>query len=371
MKRVLFLIPTLGGGGAERVLVNLVNNIEQSQYSVTIQTIFKPGVNASLLNQNVTLIPGKIKQFRGNTHLMKLFTPKFLFSHIIKQKYDIIVSYLEGPTARIVSGCQDKEVKLIAWIHTDLSYGATTNSFRSKKEAEACYNRFDHIVCVSKQVKNSLLTTYSISTATSVIYNTNDEYLIREKAKEKVTDMYCNTFMNIISVGRLTYVKGYDRLIRVHKRLLDQGIIHRLIIIGAGEEEQHLHQQIVEAGVNETVFLLGYKSNPYKYISKANLFVCSSYNEGFSTVVTESLILGVPVVSTNVSGAKELLGNNNEYGIVVENTEDGIYCGLRKILSDSLLMEKYRNLARKRGEFFTKQSTTQDVIDLFNSLYYD
>lgn len=369
MKKVLFLIPTLGGGGAERVLVNLVNNLDSSQYTITLQTIFKPGVNASLLHRNIAFIPGKLKQFRGNTKLMKLFSPKFLFSLIVKQKYDIIVSYLEGPTARIVSGCQDKDTKLVAWIHTDLSHGATTKSFKSKKEAEACYNRFDHIACVAQKVKEALIDTYNISRPISVIYNTNEDDVIREKANERLTDIHFSSETNLISVGRLTHVKGFDRLIRVHKRLLDEGIAHHLYIVGAGEEEQKLRCQIKEEKLADSVSLVGFKANPYKYISNADLFVCSSYNEGFSTVVTESLILGIPVVSTDVSGAKELLGMNNEYGIVTKNSDEGLFLGLHKILQNPSLLNQYKVKANERGKSFSKQHTTQSVIDLFNSLY--
>ena len=76
--KVLFLIPTLGGGGAERVLVNLVNGMNKNTFDITLQTLFKAGINSSFLDKDIKLKEGKIKQFSGNVLLMKLFTPSIL-----------------------------------------------------------------------------------------------------------------------------------------------------------------------------------------------------------------------------------------------------------------------------------------------------
>ena len=94
MKKVLFLIPNLAHGGAEKVLVNLVNNLDKTKYEVFVQTLFDTGVNKQYLNKEVKYIPGYKKTVRGNSHIMKLFSPKRLYSHFIKGDYDIIVSYL-------------------------------------------------------------------------------------------------------------------------------------------------------------------------------------------------------------------------------------------------------------------------------------
>lgn len=133
-KKILFLIPTLGGGGAERVLVNLVNGMDKSKYDITVQTLFKAGINASYLNSDIHLIEGKLKQFSGNILLMKLFSPSTLFKYFIKGKYDVLISYLEGACARILSGCSDDHIKKLSWIHVVHKNDADTYySFRSKK----------------------------------------------------------------------------------------------------------------------------------------------------------------------------------------------------------------------------------------------
>ena len=98
------------------------------------------------------------------------------------------------------------------------------------------------------------------------------------------------------------------------------------------------------------------------------MFVCSSYREGFSTAVTESLVVGTPVVSTLCSGAQELLGYNNEYGLIVENSEEGIYKGLKKLLEDKELLEYYKKKAAERGSFFSKEKTVEAVEKMLDEI---
>ena len=123
-----------------------------------------------------------------------------------------------------------------------------------------------------------------------------------------------------------------------------------------------------ENNLQDTYTLLGFRDNPYKYVAKCDLFVCSSLREGFSTAVTESLVVGTPVVSTLCSGSQELLGYNNEYGLVVENSEDGIYNGMKKLLEDRELLAYYKEKASERGSFFSKEKTVKAVEDMIDSL---
>ena len=157
-------------------------------------------------------------------------------------------------------------------------------------------------------------------------------------------------------------------MVRVHKRLLDEGFAHHIYILGEGDEKESLLQRIAEEKVEETFHLLGFRQNPYQYVSKADLFVCSSRREGFSTAVTEALILGVPVVSTNCSGAKELLGQQNEYGIVTENSEEGVYQGMKQMLSDPEMLSHYKNQAIKRGPSFSKAASIAAVENMLDAL---
>lgn len=363
MKKLLFLIPNLKHGGAEKVLVNLANHLDPEKYAVTVQTLFDVGVHRAALAPHVRYLPGYRRQFRGNSHIFKLFSPEFLYRHFVKEHYDVVISYLEGVTARIISACPDPDTAKICWIHTELmSENAAAQGFRSIEEARRCYSRFDRVVGVSRQVRDRFLDLVGRDIPSGVLYNTNDTDQIFAKAQCTPEEAdFLAEGIKICAIGRVNDVKGFDRLLSVHKRLLKEGFPHRVYIIGTGKDEEKLRQSALDYGVADTFRLLGFRENPYPYVSRSDLFVCSSRREGFSTAVTEALILGVPVVSTDCSGAKELLGEQDEYGIVTENSEEGVYQGMKRLLSDPALLVHYQNRAKERGPSFSKAASVAAV----------
>ena len=370
MKKVLFFIPNLGQGGAEKVLVNLVNNMDKSKFDITVQTLFAGGVNERFLKQNIKYKFCYKKTFRGNSKYFCLFSPKHLYKRYIKEKYDIIVSYLEGPTARIVSGSTDKNTKLVSWIHCRMdTMQSASVGFKNFDEAKRCYNKFDNTVCVSKWVMNYFAETFKIEKPIEVLYNTVETDLILSKAEEKIEDVsFSKDCVNICSVGKITKVKGFERLASIHKCLLDNGIKNRVYILGIGEEQPALEKYIAENNLTDSFIFLGYNTNPYKYVKNCDLYVCSSYSEGFSTSVTESLIVGTPVVTTLCSGMQELLGENNEYGIVTENNEDALYEGIKKMITTPGMLDDYTKRAKERGKVFDKKNTVWAVEKMLENL---
>lgn len=369
MKKILFLITSLGGGGAERVLINLVNSLDKSKYDITVQTMFNVGVNRTYLDKSIKYIPGFQKQFRGNSQLQKILPRKLLYRFLIREKYDVIVSYLEGPPARVLSGCPYNDTKKITWIHVEQeNKKRASRVFRTYREAQKSYSAFDRIICVSRKVQEDFTAIFGLEEKTEVLYNTNNTKEIIEKSKQQVCDVELSREVNVFSVGRLEKQKGYDRLINVHRRLLQEGVNHHIYILGVGSLEKELKQQCVDLEVSDTFHFLGYKSNPYAYLARADMFICSSRREGFSTAVTESLVLGIPCVSTRCSGAEELLGEHNEYGLVVENSEEGIYLGLKEMLTHVSERENYAERAKKRGEQFSTEKTVQKVDDLLENI---
>jgi Glycosyltransferase len=187
-------------------------------------------------------------------------------------------------------------------------------------------------------------------------------------ASDTIAYPFDKSVINLVSVAKIIWTKGFDRLIDVHKRLIDEGYKHYINILGIGEDQGKLQKKIEELGLQDSFRFLGFHKNPYKFVSRSDLYICSSLREGFSTAVSEALILGVPVVSTNCSGAEELLGANNEYGIVTENTEEGIYNGLKKLLSNPELLKYYKDKATERGRFFSTEKTVKEVENLLDSL---
>ena len=370
MKKLLFLIPSLAHGGAEKVLVNLINNLDKNQFDITVQTLFDGGVNRKYLKPRIKTKAVFKKVFPGNSKILMLFSPKFLYKHFIKKHYDIVVSYLEGPTARIVSGCTDENTKLVSWIHCKMdTEKAASVGFRSFKQAKKCYNKYNYTACVSQWVKNWFVDTFDFKKPIGVLYNTIETDEIIAKSNEPIDDVvFDKDVLNIISVGKVIAVKAFMRLAHIHKKLLDDGVKNHIYILGVGDERPKIEKYLAENNLTNTFTFLGYNTNPYKYVKACDLYVCSSLSEGFSTSVTESLIVGTPVVTTLCSGMHEMLGENDEYGIVTENNEDALYEGVRKMLTTPNIFEDYAQKALERGKYFSTEKTTKAVENMLLNL---
>lgn len=370
MKKILFMIPDLSVGGAEKVLVNLVNNMDYLEFDISVLTLFSGGVNEMFLKPHIKLKSCFRRVFRGNSQIFKLFSPQKLFKIFIKEKYDIIVSYLEGPTARIVSGCTDVDTKLVSWIHIEQhTKKLASYSFRSYKEAKLCYEKYNNTVCVSKYVKEDFKNIFDFNGKLDVLYNTVETNKIINLSKESINDFILKSNeIKICSVGKLTKNKGCHKLVRILKRLRESNLDVHLFFLGIGPEEEYLRNYAETNGLTSYITLLGYQTNPYKYIKKCDLLVCSSSAEGFSTAATEALILGVPVCTVEVSGMKEMLGENNEYGIVTENSEDALYEGIKKMLTTPNMLDDYSKKALERGKMFSTEKTVKAVEEMLLSL---
>ena len=370
MKKVLFLIHDLGNGGAEKVLVNLVNNMDRSKFDITVISLFGGGVNVQFLKPHVRYKKIFKKEFPANSKIMKLFSPKFLHKFCVKDTYDIEVSYLEGPTARIISGCQNPDTKLVSWIHCKMdTEQAAAVGFRNFEEAKKCYSNFDYTACVSRWVRDYFVKTFKFEKPIGVLYNTIEADEIREKSLQQIDDIvFDKEVFNIVSVGRVIAVKAFMRLARIHNKLLDEGVNNHVYILGVGNEQPEIEKYLAANNLTESFTFLGYKTNPYKYVKNCDLYVCSSLSEGFSTSVTESLIVGTPVVTTLCSGMKEMLGESDEYGIVTENNEDVLYEGIKKMLTTPGMLESYAEKALERGKKFSTEKTVKAVKDTLLSL---
>lgn len=370
MIKVLFLIHDLGQGGAEKVLVNLVNHLDKTKFSISVISIFAGGVNEQFLSQDIQYYAIFKKSFPGNSRLMKLLSPQQLHALFVKDEYDIEISYLEGPCARIISGCSNKSTKIVSWIHSDQSTRKKlAASFRNFSEAKKCYTQFDRHVFVAEKLRESFCKYINISDKSQILFNTIETNKIRELSKEKV-EIELNTCFSMVAVGSLKEVKGYDRLLNIAKRLKECGKEFKLIILGIGPLEKQLKEFIRKENLTNNVFLLGYDTNPYKYVSKCDLYVCSSYSEGFSTSTTEALLVGTAVCTVDVSGMKEMLGEN-EYGVITENSEDSLFAGILRFIEDKEILSYYKKMAQKRGDFFSLENTVQAVECLLESLKGD
>ncbi len=369
MKKILFLIHDLGQGGAEKVLVNLVNNMDRSKFDISVTALFGGGVNEQFLVSDIHFHAVFPKEVPGNSKLMKLLTPAQLHRMCVKEHYDIEVSYLEGPSARVISGCQDADTKLVSWIHVEQhTMKRLSGSFRSEFEACECYDRFDQTVCVSQYVHDDFCRILNFQNPCCVLYNTVESEKILANANDAAPEMMDDGKIRLMAIGTLKESKGYMRLLSIIKRLQDEKYPVHLYILGIGPLQQEMERYIQANNLQGAVTLLGYQTNPYKYVSKCDLFVCASFAEGFSTAATEALIVGTPVCTVEVSGMKEMLGENNEYGLVVENNEEALYQGIKKLLDNPELLKHYKKKAAERGKMFSTEKTVNAVQDMLMKL---
>lgn len=387
-KKILFLIHTLQVGGAEKVLVNLVNNMDKSKYDITVMTVVNTGAFRKELSNEIKYktifnIPNVKKKNNGESgnilnktskikkFLLRLYgffwrhvDCKKIYKRYIKDEYDVEIAFLEGVATKIISASTNKNSKKIAWLHVDLVKETKTDKFfKSTIEEKKIYEHFDNIVAVSKVVKDQFISKFPFEQKEKVIvrYNVIDEKAIYQKSKEKLPIE--KTKFTLCTIGRLASQKGYSRLLKIVKKLNDDGLVFELWIIGVGPEERLLKDFIQENNL-QNVVMLGYQKNPYKYLTNADAFVCSSIAEGFSTVVSEAIILGKPVITTDCAGMKEMLGENDEFGIVTENSENGLYNGLNKFLSDEKIYDFYKKQILKRKDMFSLKKAVSEVEKL-------
>lgn len=369
MTKILFLIHDLGQGGAEKVLVNLVNNMDRSKFDISVTVLFGGGVNEQFLKPDIHFHAVFPREIPANSKLMKLLSPAQLHKLCVKEHYDIEVSYLEGPSARVISGCRDNAAKLVSWIHVEQhTMDKLAKSFRSEKEARECYDRFDQTVCVSRYVHDDFCRILDFKKPCRVLYNTVESDRILSAAQAPASELADDRKIRMVSVGTLKESKGYDRMLRIVKRLKDERYPVRLYILGIGPEQQTLEKYVRDNALDDSVIFLGYQTNPYKYVSKCDLFICASFAEGFSTAATEALIVGTPVCTVEVSGMKEMLGEQGEWGIVTENSEEALYQGIKGLLDDPALLAHYKEKAIERGKRFSTEETVRAVEEMLLNL---
>lgn len=369
MKKILFLIHDLGQGGAEKVLVNLVNHMDRTKFDISVTALFGGGVNEQFLAPDIHFRAVFPRAFPGNSKLMKLLTPRQLHRLCVKERYDIEVSYLEGPSARIISGCGDDGTKLVSWIHVEQhTMEKLAGSFRSKAEARRCYGRFDRTICVSQFVHDDFCGLLEFQKPCQVLYNTVESDKILSGATELAPELLEDGKLRLMAVGTLKESKGYMRLLCIIRRLRDEGYPVHLYILGIGPLQAEMEKYIAENRMGETVTLLGYQTNPYRYVARCDLFVCASFAEGFSTAATEALIVGTPVCTVEVSGMKEMLGEHDEWGVVTENSEEALYRGIKRLLDDPALLAHYKEKAAQRGKSFSTEETVHAVEEMLLGL---
>lgn len=368
MIKILFFIPGLSEGGAEKVLCNLVNNMDQTKFDITVQTIdeYNPkkylvdGIHYKAVNRCKSPLGKKLFSywFRLCAEL------KLAYRFFVKDDYDIEVAYLETVATKIIAQSTNRRAKKLAWVHCDLS--KKEGMAESADKVREQYRQFDKIVCVSEDTREGFHKLFGVDFNTTVLHNVIDEEEIFVKAEQPITGDGNFDETQLLAVGRLTQQKNFSYLIDACGKLRNNGYRFHLNILGEGPERENLENQIKSLQLEDTVELKGFISNPYPWMKAADIIVCSSKYEGISTVIQEAFILGKAVVTTPCTGMIELLGDS-EYGLIVDASEDGLYEGLKEMINDPQKIEEYAMAAEKRSKVFGKKTVIGKTEELFLS----
>lgn len=375
MKNILFFMETVDFGGAETVFTNIIKNINKSKFCIKVVTerdheLFTDEIKAAVpYDCFIKTERSAVRDF-WNKIVIKLslvLSEKNIRKYFIRGNYDVEVAFCEGYSTKIIGNSGKKNCKKIAWVHTDVIKNPWSEKiFGSAEEEKKCYEKFDAIVCVAETMKESFIKKYGMAEKVHVLYNPLDFESVIKKSAEK-TDFNFGDGMKFVLAGTFIKIKGFDRFVKVCKRLKDDGEHFSALIMGDGEEKENIKKIIAETNLGDTVKILDFQTNPYKYIAHSDVYVCSSYAEGYSTAVSESVALNVPVITTECSGMREIFGEN-ECGIICENSEDGLYNAMKKVLNDPLLLKKFSAEEKKRANDFSLNKRMKTIEDFIESV---
>ena len=350
-----FFIPSLRGGGAERMFANLVNGFSYRDFKVDLILAQKEGPYLKDISKKVNIVDLK------SSRVLKSLFP--LVKYLRKKKPDILITTLDHVNiisiiAKIISR---SPVKLI--IRQAIYYKLSSARIKIFLES-ILYKKADKIIAISKGVKNSLRETMKIpEQKIKVIYNPVFAPSIIEKSKKEVNHPYFRNKQDkvILGAGRLSRQKDFSTLIRAFNKLRKIRKV-RLIILGEGDSRKELEGLIKLLDLEESVSLPGFVKNPYAYMSKSDVFVLSSKLEGFGNVLVEAMACGVSIVSTNCqSGPYEIL-DGGKYGKLVPV---GDVEKLSKAIAESLRDPTDKDILRNRAKVFSVESAVNKYQKIF------
>lgn len=363
MKKLLFAAVSLDVGGIETALVTLLNYLaEENKYDITLVLERKEGIFLDSLNTNIKVIeytPDNNKNIfiRKVKNLIK----QIKFKKQYKNKYDFASSYATySKPASFVARTASKNSAL--WCHMD--YLAQYNNDKKQVRKffkDLHYNQFKKLVFVSEKSKNTFLQVFPKMRENVIHINNfiNDKELL-EKADEKIneTELLKNDNSIIfLNVGRHDEKqKKLSRIIEATKMLKQDESVNKafkIIFIGDGQDTKKYKELIKKYKLEDTIYLLGRKKNPYPYFKKANYVLLTSDYEGSPVVFTEAMILNVPIITTDVAGAEQL---QNKYGIITVNKVEDIAKTMKNAIKHQYIIKEQFN-SKKYNQTIKKQIT--------------
>ncbi|OJV38891.1 MAG: hypothetical protein BGO29_10785 [Bacteroidales bacterium 36-12] len=386
MKKILFIPHTLStGGGSEKVLALLINQLSQYYHITVIERL--EDIYPYQLPENVTKLPSmsftkecllksQQRNYLFNTLMRRLLSimtylfPTLVYKYFIKGSYDIEISFNYLYPSLLVAKSLNKKSKKIMWVHgsiEDLDYNQYTVLKRIlyylyyKMQGRA-FDKANAIIPISNNTLFSIQKLYpQFADKISLINNGYDFSEI--KIKSEVFQIEKSNIYRLISVGRLDENKNPLLQLKALKKLLNKDVKVELLMLGEGELNTAIEKEIQILELENHVKLLGYISNPYPYIKSANVLLISSFSEGFPTVAVEALALGIPVVSTQVGGVKEVIVDGLN-GCIVSSYDENEYTeAIEKVINFST----DKKTIEQSVAHLTKENWTRNVIQLIES----
>ena len=380
-KKILIRIGSLRHGGAEKVLVTFLKNLPPNQYEIDLLLNLYSGkylseipdwINVFYLNKGemiTTNRPQDIpkKAFRVIYQFLLKKFPQLLYNRILKgKKYDVEFAAIHGFRDEILNSPL-KSSKKIVWIHNDLR---KTEFHNYTDEEIRKFFGFDKIMVISEHIQKDfekLAQNQKERDKIVRIHNPLDTEEILRKSQAKIPNYTNEKTPVFLSVGTIFPQKGFDRLLKVHKRLLDEGFPHRIKIIGDGYDFNNIANLRRELEVEKSTEMLGFTDNPYPYFKNADFYILSSRYEGFPTVLFEAITLKKNIIATDVSGVRELLCNG-DLGLIIDNSEEGIYEGMKKALTNPHFFQKYQEKLKNYEMPFTLNNSIKSITKIIDNL---
>lgn len=374
MIRILFIHSQLVCGGAEQALFSLVSLMDKSLFDITVMVQFEGGVwEQKFRDAGITVLSPWSCQKVSRSPFVKARNwykrqqikeamerdGEGLVDVCIGQSFDIVVSYALWFMQAM---CFTGHAKTVKFIHGDI--GTDPKFYENIMDTLPVVKQFDRIICVSETARRSFCEKTGITQGVSTHFNPMNSETVRLRSYESVS--LPDDLPLICAVGRLVEEKGYDRLIRIHKKLVGEGLLHRLVIVGDGREREHLEHLIQDIHAEDSVIMAGYQTNPYPYIRCSQFLVCSSHTEGMGIVAMEALFLGVPVVSSAPS-VGELFGD--EFcGLITNEDDQSLEDGIRRMLKEPDLYSRAKAGVQRRSSFFDGKRMVREIEEEFLAL---
>lgn len=350
--KVLFRHRSMEMGGVQKVLLDLLNNLDRDKFEIALLLNLKQGVLLNNVPKDIHLsflAEGK-DNFSKNIILNKIqlglrklkLSIFNKFPSFTKSKIpfipDIEIGLFHYDLPNLLNSPY-KNSKKICWLHSNMT---VLSDYFDANQIISQYKKCDLSVHVSQDTLDDAIK-FSEGKLTNgvVIHNAFDINDIVNKSQRELV-ILDDKYPTFLSVGRIGNQKGYDILYEAHKMLLTENIYHKIYIIGQGPDLDKLKQKVIEDENSESFVLLGQKENPFPYILAANFYVQSSRYEAYPLSIGESLILKKVIVSTDVGGIREMIVSG-ENGILTTPSKEGLYQGMRDVLSNPQLVLKIQN----------------------------